>query len=313
MRYTVRHTTSYQYNDTVPVCKNILHLRPRDTRWQACAAFDLRIDPEPDYLVERPDYFGNVLHQFSLDQAHRELVVTTNSEVDVQVRPELDVARSPAWDQIVRKVAEQIPNNQNTQPTGQGRAALEPYLLSLASPRVQIGNKLRDYAAKSFAPGRPILAAAQELVSRIFEEFQFDPEATTVHTPTSEVLRLRRGVCQDFAHLAISCLRSVGLPTRYVSGYVRTQPPPGQPRLIGADASHAWFAVYACELGWVEFDPTNNSTPSSEHITVAWGRDYGDVCPIEGVFVGGGSHTVDVAVDVVPEGEPLPEPTEVRQ
>lgn len=307
MRYCLRHTTSYQYSDAVPVCKNMVHLRPRDTPWQACASFEISINPQPDYLTERTDFFGNALHQFSLNQAHSKLEVTAKSEVDLLPRPALDLGLSPAWDQIVGSLAQLTPG-QKQGSVDPKRRGLEPYQMSLPSPRVQLDDLLRDYAAESFSPGRPILQATQEFVARIHDDFQFDPQATNVLTPTSEVFQLKKGVCQDFAHLAIGCLRSLGLPARYVSGYVRTTPPPGQARLVGADASHAWFAVHAGELGWVDFDPTNNSIPSDEHITVAWGRDYGDVSPIEGVFVGGGSHTVDVGVDMIPEGEEMAAP-----
>jgi transglutaminase-like putative cysteine protease len=157
------------------------------------------------------------------------------------------------------------------------------------------------YAALSFPAGRPVLQAIRHLTARIHADFQFDARATTVNTPLDEVLRLRRGVCQDFAHLAVGCVRSMGLASRYVSGYISTEPPPGQPRLIGADASHAWASAYCGpELGWVDFDPTNDVFASDEHIAIGWGRDYGDICPIQGVFVGGGDHTMGVSVDVVP-------------
>jgi transglutaminase-like putative cysteine protease len=167
-----------------------------------------------------------------------------------------------------------------------------------ASPRVAVSDSLRSYAADSFRPGRPVLAAVAELSSRIHADFRFDPTATHVNTTVAEFLQSRRGVCQDFAHLIIGMLRSMGLPARYVSGYLRTEPPPGTPRLVGADASHAWVSAWCGELGWVDTDPTNNVLPTTDHITVAWGRDYGDVAPIKGVYTGGGPHTIQVAVDV---------------
>jgi transglutaminase-like putative cysteine protease len=162
---------------------------------------------------------------------------------------------------------------------------------------------LRDYARPSFPKDRPVFEAARDLTSRIHADFKFDAKATTVHTPPDELLELRRGVCQDFAHLAIGCLRSMGQAVRYVSGYVCTTPPPGMPRLKGADASHAWVSVFCGPLGWVDFDPTNNAVVADSHITIGWGRDYGDVCPIQGLFVGGGEHKMTVAVDVEPETE----------
>ena len=178
--------------------------------------------------------------------------------------------------------------------------AAAPY--SFDSPCVRRDDRLASYAAMSFTPGRPLLEAALDLTSRIFHEFKYDPTATSVSTPTMEVFEKRRGVCQDFAHLEIGCLRSLGLAARYVSGYLLTDPRPGQPRLVGADASHAWLSVFCPGHGWVDLDPTNNVIPSMRHVTVAWGRDYGDVCPIKGVFLGGGSHWMTVAVDVVPCG-----------
>ena len=181
--------------------------------------------------------------------------------------------------------------------------SLEAYFLSLPTWRTPNSAELRDYALESFADRRPILDAVQELVARIHTDFAFDPHATTVHTPAVDLLTLRRGVCQDFAHFAIGCLRSLGLAARYVSGYVCTSPPPGSPRLVGADASHAWFSVFTGTDGWVDFDPTNNLRAGNEHITLAWGRDYGDICPIQGVFVGGGIHTMFYGVDVIPVSE----------
>jgi transglutaminase-like putative cysteine protease len=179
-------------------------------------------------------------------------------------------------------------------------AGLAAYQYAFDSPCVRNSPELADFALPSFTPGRPILAAAADLTRRIHTEFRYDPTATSVNTPPSEVLKTRRGVCQDFAHLAIGCLRSLGLPARYVSGYLLTTPPPGKPRLVGADASHAWFSVYTPDCDWVDYDPTNNIRPSDQHVTLAWGRDYSDVCPIKGVFFGGGQQVVQVSVDVTP-------------
>jgi transglutaminase-like putative cysteine protease len=159
---------------------------------------------------------------------------------------------------------------------------------------------LRQLAEPSFTPGRPWLEAVLDLTKRIYTEFKYDPAATNVNTALDTVLRIKRGVCQDFAHLQIGCLRSMGLPARYVSGYLLTAPPPGQPKLVGSDASHAWTAAFSPEAGWIDFDPTNNIIPGIGHVTLAWGRDYGDVCPIKGVLVGGGQHRMRVAVDVAP-------------
>ena len=180
---------------------------------------------------------------------------------------------------------------------------LQALEFTFASPYVPLASELRAYAAPSFPPGRPVLEGARELTTRIFRDFKYQPGATTLATGVLRAFQMRRGVCQDFAHIQIGCLRSLGLPARYVSGYLLTTPPPGKPRQIGCDASHAWLSLYAPDLGWVDFDPTNNVIPSMQHITVAWGRDYDDICPIRGVFVGGGNHTMTVAVDVQPLGE----------
>ncbi|HMP07581.1 MAG TPA: transglutaminase family protein, partial [Lacipirellulaceae bacterium] len=176
-----------------------------------------------------------------------------------------------------------------------------PWHFLVPTQRVALSPELTAYAAVSFPPGRPVVDALRDLTARIHREFRFDPRSTHVNTPLADVLRERRGVCQDFAHLAVGALRAMGLPGRYVSGYLRTTAPPGKPRLVGADASHAWAACWCGDLGWVDFDPTNNCLVDADHITVAWGRDYGDVCPIQGVFVGGGEHAMGVSVDVVPQ------------
>jgi transglutaminase-like putative cysteine protease len=182
--------------------------------------------------------------------------------------------------------------------SSEGALAVRQFVFD--SPHVAAGGELAEYARESFMPRRPWLAAALDLLARIHRDFLYDPTATNVTTPLASVMAMRRGVCQDFAHLQIGCLRSLGLPARYVSGYLLTTPPPGQPRLAGADASHAWLAAWCPEFGWVDFDPTNNVVPSLAHVTVAWGRDYSDVCPIKGVFVGGGQHSVAVSVNVEP-------------
>lgn len=292
MQYHLRHTTTYEYADAVAVCKNLVHLTPRETASQTHQNFQLTVLPEPDFLTEKPDYFGNRRHFFAINSVHYALTITCESDVDVLPRVLPELSRSKPWDKVVTDLAA------DRSPDG-----LMAFLFSLPSARIGSSKQLAQYARPSFPPGRPLLEAVRELVHRINTDFEFDPRATNVHTPVTEVLRLRRGVCQDFAHLAIGCLRSLGLPARYVSGYVRTHPPEGQPRLVGADASHAWLSVTDGVGGWHDFDPTNDSMPTDEHITVAWGRDYADVCPIQGVFTGGGQHTLSVAVDVIPAEE----------
>lgn len=289
--YRVVHTTTYVYSETVPICLNEAHLGPRDTYWQSCHQFRLTIKPTPHAIGQRRDYFGNQLHHFSIQEGHKRLSVTATSRVDVRSRELPALNLSPSWE----SVRDGLQGSHET-------ARIDAVQFLFDSPSVVLSDRLRKYASPSFPAGCPILEGVTDLTARIHQEFKYDPRATTVNTPLEDVLNLRRGVCQDFAHLQIGCLRSLGLPARYVSGYLRTIPPPGKPRLIGADASHAWLSVYCNDWGWVDVDPTNNCLSNTDHITVAWGRDYRDVCPINGVFVGGGSHAMSVSVDV----EPLP-------
>jgi transglutaminase-like putative cysteine protease len=290
MRYTVQHATRYSYTDPVPICHNHVHLAPRQTARQTCRTYQLTVDPEPSVFSKRVDYFGNEADYFSIQEAHEGLTVTASSIVEVS-RPAPIPKGLPAWTDIAAKI-----------PTDTTPAGLAVYQCALPSPRIQPSAELRSFGLPSFPKGRPIVEAMSDFMRRIYTEFKFDPRATTVHTPPQELLTLRRGVCQDFAHLAIGCLRSLGLSARYVSGYVCTTPPPNSPRLLGADASHAWVSVFCGPAGWIDFDPTNNVIVSDAHITIGWGRDYADVRPIQGVFVGGGDHSMSVAVDVVPAG-----------
>jgi transglutaminase-like putative cysteine protease len=292
MKYTVRHATFYSYTEPVPVCHNQVHLAPRATANQTCEEHQLAIEPTPSIRAKRRDYFGNEVDFFSIQEAHEGLDVTATSVVDVSLPPAHKLSASPAWEDVAGFISRDL------NPEG-----LAVYHFSLPSPRVGPAAALREYALPSFAKRRPIGESVRDLTARIHAEFTFDPKATTVHTPPEELLTLKRGVCQDFAHLAIGCLRSLGLASRYVSGYVCTSPPPGMPRLTGADASHAWVSVYCGPLGWIDFDPTNDAVVGDSHITIGWGRDYGDVCPIQGVFVGGGEHSMNVGVDVIPMQE----------
>lgn len=291
MRYHIRHATGYSYTEPVPVCHNLLHLAPRNTAGQTCLVHELFIDPEPAVRSKRHDYFGNDIDYFSIQEAHDGLSVTARSVVEVAA-PSRQETASPTWEHVAAKLKSNL--------SFDGLAA---YQASLPSPRVAPSDALREYALASFPKDRPVFDAVRDLTSRIHADFKFDAKATTVHTPPDELLELRRGVCQDFAHLAIGCLRSMGQAARYVSGYVCTTPPPGMPRLQGADASHAWISVFCGPLGWIDFDPTNDAVVGDSHITIGWGRDYGDICPIQGLFVGGGEHSMTVAVDVEPEAE----------
>lgn len=287
MRYRIRHTTKYEYSDPVAVCHNVVRLTPRTTAVQTVDSYRLIVHPDPSDFVERTDVFGNRVEYFSIQGAHKGLSLTAVSDLLVEAVPA--PTESPAWEAVRDGLA-----------AGENAATYRFVFPSLHAP---LESALRDYAQPSFTPGRPIIDVARDFTTRLHADFKYDPRATTVSTPVLEAFEKRAGVCQDFAHLQIAGLRAMGLAARYVSGYLRTIPPPGKKRLVGADASHAWLSVYCGPAGWVDFDPTNDCIPQSDHITSAIGRDYGDVCPIQGVFVGGGSHTMSVSVDVEPRGE----------
>lgn len=289
MNYKITHVTSYSGSTPVSVCHNQSWLKPRELTYQQCLDFRLSISPEPSIKSECSDSFGNSVQYFSFNRGYHNLKVTAESLVNVTPHP-IPESNLPAWETIQQR----LQNDQSAE-------ALDAYQFTFCSPRIRTNQDFADYAAISFRSGADILTAAKDLTNRIFTEFEFDSRATTVTTPVEEVFRNRRGVCQDFAHLQIALLRSLKLPVRYVSGYLRTIPPEGKPRLIGADASHAWVSLFCGhELGWIDFDPTNNVIPETDHITIAWGRDYSDVPPLRGVFLGGGNHSLSVSVDVEP-------------
>lgn len=297
MRYRVTHTTTYSGDEPVSVCHNEARLRPRRLRYQICRSHELHISPAPSIQTLRSDYFGNDVSVFSFNQGYDSLQVTAVSDVHLTPHGRAADDPCPPWEEVLDGLA--------SRPTESDFSACE---FAYESPRVRTSPKLAEYARSSFPAGRPILAAVADLTSRIHREFQYDSQATHVHSTVDEVFELRRGVCQDFAHVEIAALRSLGLAARYVSGYLRTYPPAGQPRLVGSDASHAWLSVYCGPLGWVDIDPTNNLFPDTEHVTVAWGRDYDDVPPLRGVYIGGGRHSLTVGVDVIPiADEPAPE------
>ncbi len=293
MKYTITHRTLYHYSGGVALCHNQARLLPREASWQRCRPSRITIQPRPALSAERQDFFGNRVLYFAIQDIHQRLEVTLVTEVQVlDARPFGQSSPSPAWEQACKMLRED-PDPE----------IIEARLFALDSPFVTLQPIFREYAEPSFPPGRPLLDAVANLNQRINQDFTYDPHFTTTATPLDEVLSERRGVCQDFAHLGIACLRALGLAARYVSGYLETLPPPGQPRLVGADASHAWLAVYIPGAGWAEFDPTNNCMPGERHITLAWGRDYGDVAPLTGVMTGGGSHSLEVSVDVEPHVE----------
>jgi transglutaminase-like putative cysteine protease len=286
MKYRIRHTTRYTGSEPISVGHNEAWLTPRATASQRCLTSTLDISPEPSILSHRTDYFGNTVTQFSFNQGYDALTVTAVDEVEANPadRPN---GLIPAWETIVTAAHRH-----------ETSADLAAYEFTFDSPRCRISSELAEYCLPSFPPGRPILEALTDLLRRFKSDFKYDATATTVSTPVEQAFRQRRGVCQDFAHLSISMLRSIGLPARYVSGYLRTLPPPGKPRLVGADASHAWASAYGGPLGWIDIDPVNNALVGTDHITVAWGRDYGDVTPLKGVYIGGGTHQLTVSVDV---------------
>jgi transglutaminase-like putative cysteine protease len=277
VKYRVVHETEYTYASTVSQCHNLAHLRPRNLASQQCLGHRLQIDPLPMDLAVHEDFFGNHVSYFSIQQPHRMLTVTATSEIQLEPgtdQPVLD--RDMAWDEVRAQLMEPLTD-----------VARESRQFVLDSPHAAAAADLADYAAVSFPPGRPLLEAVHDLMARMHNEFTYDPGFSTVSTPLTDVLSNRRGVCQDFAHLGIACLRSLGLAARYVSGYIETRPPAGQLKQPGADESHAWFSVYQPEIGWHDFDPTNNQVPLDQHITTAWGRDYADVSPLKGIIFGG--------------------------
>lgn len=289
MTFEISHRTTYRYRRTVAQSRHVLHLRPRELAGQNVTNHSLHIEPVPARRADMKDYFGNTAVLLRIDTEHSEFVVHARSTVDVRPATVPDLAATRAWDQMSVSQVEPL-------------AAAGPDVLHFTCPsrHVTFSREVVEFARVSFPPQRPVLLGAIDLTTRIFKEFKFDPAATDVATPIKRVLELRRGVCQDFAHLTIAALRSIGIPARYVSGYLVTRPPPGQAKLAGTDASHAWLSVWAPETGWVDFDPTNGIIPSGEHITLAYGRDYDDISPISGVLLGGGDQTMAVAVDVVP-------------
>jgi transglutaminase-like putative cysteine protease len=289
MIYRIVHRTTYKYKYLVSAGNHVACLQPKSLLHHQLVWNELHIQPSPVTRTERVDYFGNVLCFFTVQEPHKELVVEARSEVTLGRNATPWPQQSLSWEEAARW----LPNDHSP-------AGLEAYQFGFESPRIRMRPEFAAYALQSFTPGRPMPDALLDLTARIHKDFRFDSKVTNVRTPTEEVFRKRRGVCQDFAHLQIACLRSLNLAARYVSGYLRTYPPPGQPRLVGADASHAWVSAYCPGVGWLDMDPTNNLVPSNGHVTLAWGRDYGDVSPLRGLILGGGAHTLKVAVDMEP-------------
>ena len=289
MNYRVRHSTRYTYSQPVAIAHNEVRLTPRTGGAQQARRTQLAIDPAPSVLSQQQDFFGNTIHFFTLQAPHHEMTVTAVSDVTIRSEKPVAPADTAPWEEVRAALRSDL-----------GAAGLDAYQFVFESPYVRWDAATAEYAAPSFPPGRPLLEAALDLTRRIHADFKYEPGATSVATPVAEVLKDRRGVCQDFTHLEIACLRSLGLAARYVSGYVLNLAGQKGERMVGADASHAWLAVYEPTRGWIDLDPTNNAIPTDQHVTVAWGRDYGDVSPVKGVILGGGQHTVAVAVDVTP-------------
>jgi transglutaminase-like putative cysteine protease len=287
-RYQVRHETVYSYSEAVPVCHNEIHLVPRELPRQRLLSNVLVVDPEPEVLSSHLDSFGNRVGRFAIEAGHRRLVVTATSVVEVDPPSDWRDFEALPWETLRDRLVRDT-----------DAATLEARQFAFDSPLVRTSPRLASWAAESFTPGRPWHEALVELTARIHREFAYDPTATTTSTPVEEVFALKRGVCQDFAHLQIACLRSLGLAARYVSGYISNERPPGTDGpggMVGADASHAWLACWGGCDGWLDVDPTNDCPAGTLHVTIGWGRDYADVAPVKGVCIGGGAHGMEVAV-----------------
>jgi len=290
-RYRVEHQTAYRYEEPVTLSHHQLRLTPRPLPHQRSQAHELALTPAPAYRCERSDAFGNSVTELAIESAHSELEIVARSIVEVSQREMPQADTTLAWEDARRALAYRAGWRPDP-------AVLEATRFLFESPHARVKRNLRAYASDCFRPGRPVLEAAEALMSKIHAEFKFDAEATTVTTPVMKFFEQKRGVCQDFTHFMISCLRSTGLAARYVSGYLLTRLGPAKQRPVGAEASHAWVALFVPGVGWIELDPTNNVLPSWEHITLGWGRDFSDVTPLRGVINGGGKQTIEVTVAV---------------
>lgn len=288
MHYKITHTTEYTYAGSISLCHNIAMLIPRDTDRQQRKKTAINITPEPDVMKEYEDFFGNKVLYFAIQHQHKKLSVSLTNDIEKIIATSLTInlySNTP-WEEARQQLFEPRQD------------FIDARQFITETSMTTIDDQITLYALQSFTPKRPTFEAAKDLMQRIYKDFKFDPDFSTVSTPVTEVMRLKRGVCQDFAHLAIACLRSIGLPARYVSGYIETLPPLGKIKLVGVDASHAWFAIFIPNLGWMDFDPTNNQIPGEQHITIGWGRDYADISPLKGVILSSGSHKLRVSVDV---------------
>ena len=288
MRYSVRHRTTYKYGGSVTRSDHRMWLAPRATPHQQVISFELETSPAAGVLAPELDYFGNTAHLMSLEEAHETMWVEARSLVDVSLAQ--DQMGFDSLDAVKKAVEKPL--------SDEAQDAAE---FTFPTFYTEADAAIDAYAQEVFQPDRPLMEAARDLTSRIFTEFEYNPSATNFATTGMQAFAAQKGVCQDFAHVFLACCRAVGAPARYVSGYLLTRPPEGQEKMVGSDASHAWVAVWSPTSGWVDFDPTNDMIPRDEHITTAWGRDFNDVSPIRGIVLGGGGHSIDVAVDVIPQ------------
>ncbi len=289
-QFRIRHDTVYRYTEPVTLCQNVAHLKPRPGPHQTGGPSAVAIDPAPAVLTDRPDYFGNPATYFTVQEPHTQLSVSVRHTITVRPVPPPAAADTPTQEAVRAGLRGGRPD------------WLAAYQFAFDSRYAAAGPAYAAYARPSFPPGITVLEGARDLTRRIHADFAYDPFSTTVATPVADVLANRRGVCQDFAHVQLACLRSVGLAARYVSGYLSTAAPADSTRLVGADATHAWVSVFCGDAGWVDLDPTNDQVPADRHVLLAWGRDYDDVSPLKGVILGGGFHAVTVSVDVAPVG-----------
>jgi transglutaminase-like putative cysteine protease len=292
MNFDISHRTSYRYSAPVSQSHHLLHLQPRAHARQTVLRQSLIIDPAPASRTDLTDDFGNPASIITIEQDHRELLIHSRAQVSVTPPEEFPISRPTSWNDVAAQLRANL-----------GHETFDAVLYSCPSRYIVPSREVWRFARPSFPDGMPLLEAAAGLTARIFKEFKYQSGATDVATPVEQVLKLKGGVCQDFAHVGIACMRTLGLAARYVSGYLLTRPAEGKPKLVGADASHAWFSVWTPEAGWVDFDPTNNVSPREEHIALAFGRDFQDVSPVSGVLLGGGEHEVEVAVDVTSSAE----------
>jgi transglutaminase-like putative cysteine protease len=297
--YRIRHDTHYAYVADVVHSHHLLHLVPRPANHQQCLEHDIAIVPVNHRRADELDAFGNPLVRLELAHPHRELSVVSTMDIEVHARPAVNADTTDAWEKVREIFAYRA---EAVLGMGLSRDHLDAARFRHESPHVRLKQAFTDYSADCFVPGQPILLCAEQLTTKLHQDIGYAPGETTIGTSAIEVLETRRGVCQDFAHFMISCLRSRGLPARYVSGYLRTNAThgDGQEKLVGADASHAWVAVWCPPYGWIELDPTNGCFAGTDHIAVAWGRDFGDVSPLRGVILGGADHRLSVTVVVEP-------------